>query len=81
MRRLHLPATARKRLGFLAAVAVVAALPFVLPAVLGHRSSNPVGAFRTIQPGMTYREVQSILAQPHVTAPLSQAGAGDARPQ
>ena len=64
---------ANKRLWFGAGLALLVALAWVLSFVLVPRNADPVAAFQTIQPGMTYQEVRTVLVQPHVAGPLARS--------
>lgn len=52
-------------------IAVALALPLPAVLILQRPAANPITTFQTIQPGITYREVQAVLAQPQVASPLA----------
>jgi hypothetical protein len=56
-----------------AGVVVVLALTGALTAVFIPRNPDPVAAFETIRPGMTYEEVRAVLVQRHVAVPLARS--------
>jgi hypothetical protein len=64
---------ANKRLWFVAGLVILGVPACALPAVLMHQSPQLVAEFQTIQPGMTYQEVQAVLVRPHVAGPLAES--------
>jgi hypothetical protein len=53
--------------------AVALALPLAAVLVLYSPEPDPVATFETIQPGMTYQEVQAVLVHPQVAGPLARS--------
>jgi hypothetical protein len=63
---------AGKRLWTSAFLACVV-LTFLLAFVLVPQRRDPTAEFQAIKPGMTYQQVQAVLAQPHVAGPLARS--------
>jgi hypothetical protein len=65
--------SAKKRFWLVAGLVILGALACALPAVSLRQSPQLVAEFQTIQPGMTYQEVQAVLVRPHVAGPLAES--------